>query len=92
MTDTFLATLDRLLSARLSYEARIRELEGDEVFEEDQGENEGKRRGVLSEFLKRTLVVARMRLTGEEMHMIGAAQGVRYVRCALVPYLRPVPP
>ena len=59
VTDTFLATLDRLLSARLSYEARIRELEGDEVFEEDQGENEGKRRGVLSGLLKRTLVVAR---------------------------------
>jgi len=34
VTDTFLATLNRLLSARLSCEARIRELEGDEVFEE----------------------------------------------------------
>ena len=59
VTDTFLVTLDRLISARLFYEARLRELEGDQVFEEEQGENEGKRRGILSGLLKRSLIVAR---------------------------------
>ncbi len=59
VTDTFLATLDRVISARLSYEARLRELDGDQVFEEEQGESEGRRRGVLSGLLKRSLVVAR---------------------------------
>ena len=59
VTDTFLATLDRVITARLSYEARLRELEGDQVFEDEQGENEGKRRGVLSGLLKRSLIVAR---------------------------------
>ena len=59
VTDMFLATLDRVISARLSYEARLRELEGDQVFEDEQGENEGRRRGVLSGLLKRSLVVAR---------------------------------
>ncbi len=59
VTDTFLATLDRVISARLSYEARLRELEGDQVFEDEQSEGEGKRRGVLSGLLKRSLIVAR---------------------------------
>lgn len=59
VTDTFLATLDRLLSARLSYECQLRELKGDEIFEEDQADSEGKRRGVLSGLLKRSFIVAR---------------------------------
>ena len=59
VTDTFLATLDRVISARFSYEARLRELEGDQAFEDEQGENEGKRRGVLSGLLKRSFIVAR---------------------------------
>ncbi len=59
VTDTFLESLDRLLSARLSYEAQLRELKGDEAFEEDQADSEGKRRGVLSGLLKRSFIVAR---------------------------------
>ena len=59
VTDTFLATLDRLISARLSHEAPLREVEGDQAFEEEQGKNEEKRRGALSGLLKRSLVVAR---------------------------------
>ena len=59
VTDTFLATLDQVIAARLSYESELRELRGDEVFEEDQSEAEGRRRGVLSGLLKRCLVHAR---------------------------------
>ena len=59
VTDTFLATLDRVISARFSYEARLRELEGDQVFEDEQGESEGRCRGVLSGLLKRSFIVAR---------------------------------
>ena len=59
VTDMFLATLDLVISARLSCEARLRESEGDQVFADEQGENEGRRRGVLSGLLKRSLVVAR---------------------------------
>jgi hypothetical protein len=59
VTDTFLATLDRLISARLSYEAELRELKGDQVWEEDHADSEGKRRGVISGLLKRSFIVAR---------------------------------
>lgn len=59
VTDTFLATCERVTSARLSHEAELRELKGDQVFEDDQGESEDKRRGILSGLLKRSLIIAR---------------------------------
>ena len=57
-TDAFLVTCERVISARLSYEAELRELKGDQVFEEEQCKSEGIRRGILSGLLKRSLVVA----------------------------------
>jgi hypothetical protein len=57
-TDAFLVTCERVISARASYEAELRELKGDQVFEEEQGKSEGIRRGILSGVLKRSLVVA----------------------------------
>ncbi len=57
--ETFLATLDRVIAAPLSYETELRELKGDQVFEEDQSETEGRRRGVFSGLLKRSLIQAR---------------------------------
>ena len=57
--ETFLATLDRVIAAPLSYETELRELKGDQVFEEDQGETEGRWRGVFSGLLKRSLIQAR---------------------------------
>ncbi len=59
VTDTFLATCERVISAYVSNEAELREQKGDDVFEDEQGENEAKRRGILSGLLKRSLVVAR---------------------------------
>jgi hypothetical protein len=50
---------ERVISAWLTHEAELRELKGDEVFEEEQGENEGTRRGILMGLLKRGLIVAR---------------------------------
>jgi hypothetical protein len=58
-TDVFLVTCERVISARLSHEAELREAKGDEVFEEDQDKCEGYRRGILSGLLKRSLVIAR---------------------------------
>jgi hypothetical protein len=48
-----------VIAARLSYEAELRELKSDQVFEEDQSETEGRRRGVSSGLLKRCLTHAR---------------------------------
>jgi hypothetical protein len=59
VTDTFLTTCERFISVRLSYEARLRKLKGDQAFEEEQDESEVKRRAILSGLLKRSLVVAR---------------------------------
>ena len=59
VTETFLSILDRLISARLSHEAELRELKGDQDWEEDQADSERKRRGVLTGLLKRSFVVAR---------------------------------
>ena len=59
MTDAFLVTCERLISARLSHEAQLREQEGDQSFEDEQCELEGKRQGILTGLLKRSLVVAR---------------------------------
>ena len=59
VTDTFLAICERVISARLSNETGLRELKGDQVFEDEQGETEDKRRGILSGLLMRSLVIAR---------------------------------
>ena len=59
VTDVFLATCGRLISVRLVYEAQLRELKGDQGFEEEQSENEAKRRGILSGLLLRSFIVAR---------------------------------
>ena len=57
--ETFLATLDHVIAAPLSYETELRELKGDQVLEEDQSETEGRRRRVFSGLLKRCLIQAR---------------------------------
>lgn len=54
-----LRTCERLISARLSYEAQLRELKGDQGFEDEQSEIEEKRQGILSGLLRRSLIVAR---------------------------------
>ena len=59
VTDTFLATCERFISVSLSYQAQLREVKGDQAFEEEQDKSEGMRRVILSGPLKRSLVVAR---------------------------------
>ena len=58
VTDAFLKTCDRIIDARRSHEAALRDRYGDDAFEEEQTKKQNIREGIRTGLLRRMLLVA----------------------------------